>query len=243
MSYYRFPPLFAPCHRSCHKKTILKDILFGGNVYWPIGHFFLRWWFSVMKQSLILKKVSLEYLPLVLQIFHLCIGMLYVLRRLFCQVSVWTAWLTTSSKQDIFLEVLFFFYNCFFYFLWVIWSWTVINDSEVFQVLILVPWQVLFFAKNLISNNSKVLRHWTDPGGSFYQYSTTNPPIWRPSVSVSYSFSENSLAWKNKTSRAYFLSFFSSKKIHEHLPLPVLSLVSRRWLFLDCLTICCSEYL
>lgn len=144
----------------------------------------------------------------------------------------------------------FLLYMCFlFYFFKVIWSWIWKLWPQGVWIELSVPLQLGFclfnpFDCTLIvkwSNISQALPVFSVPYGPFYDCSTTNRPMWHHSESVLSSSLSQTTSYPRKSRRSKPF-FFLPKKYMSTFPFPF-SLLSSRLLFLDCLTICCSECL
>lgn len=202
-------------------------------------------WFSVMKQSLVQKSFNGK-----LYLYCSTIPLLHWdalgARRLPCKVSVWTAWHTTLSKWGIFLEVSSFMCISFGHIFGN-------NDPVVFGVnfqLFFCPCNCLEFLCIWSYTCCKVFKHLT---GFACICSSSWPfliraPRFHYLTPVRYcplffTISNNRWCWKFQRSQAKKYFFLPKKYMSIFPPILFSLLSSSRLLFLDCLTICCSECL
>lgn len=171
--------------------------------------------------------------------------------RLPCKVSVWTAWHTTSSKCRIFLEVSSLYVSHVVIDLEKMTLWCFGVNYQLFSFAPATGF-CIFFIHLILTLSVKCSSIWQalpvfavchGPLLSVL-HDFSDWPVWHQSDSV-FSFSPSQITSDAGNSRRAKPKqfFFLPKKYMSVFPHSVFSPHSSRLLFLDCLTICCSECL
>lgn len=170
-------------------------------------------------------------------------------RRLPCKVSVWTAWHTISSKWGIFLEVSSLYVFHLVMDLEIMILWCLEGKFNFFSApatgfcifcIFLCVWSYTYCK---VFKHIQALPVFAVPDGPFYQCSTISLTSVSDTSQILSSLLSQITSDAGNSRGATPKKIFLPKKYLSIFPHPVFSPLSSRLLFLDCLTICCSECL